>query len=189
MSLPNRALVDWLLQTLKANPLTLTELDLLRGWHKQQEEVVAIRQPYELFQQHFVMRNALYHLRRDIRAHYFLDMGLLYIRLHPASKADSQIAHTDALADYYLDERNLTGETPDSVMAMLEAFFSQWQRFEQADVAKAKQTLELDSHATLAQAKQQYRNLANIHHPDKGGDAQKFNQVQQAYQILKQALS
>jgi len=44
--------------------------------------------------------------------------------------------------------------------------------------------LELNSTATLDDIKKAYRKLVKIHHPDKGGDSAKFEQIQQAYEIL-----
>lgn len=45
-------------------------------------------------------------------------------------------------------------------------------------------TLEIDSTATDEQIRHAYRRLAIKHHPDKGGDAEKFKQIAKAYQIL-----
>jgi curved DNA-binding protein CbpA len=44
--------------------------------------------------------------------------------------------------------------------------------------------LELPKNCTSAEIKQQYRILAQIHHPDKGGDEEKFKQIKLAYEIL-----
>lgn len=44
--------------------------------------------------------------------------------------------------------------------------------------------LEVDRTATPEQIKQAYRKKASQHHPDKGGDTSKFQQVQAAYDIL-----
>ena len=51
-------------------------------------------------------------------------------------------------------------------------------------------TLELDSTATQEEIKRQYRKLAKLYHPDTNpGDsvaAEKFHQVQQAYDLLRE---
>ena len=44
--------------------------------------------------------------------------------------------------------------------------------------------LELPKNCTSAEIKQQYRILAQIHHPDKGGDEEKFKRIKLAYEIL-----
>jgi curved DNA-binding protein CbpA len=44
--------------------------------------------------------------------------------------------------------------------------------------------LELPRTCTFDEIKQQYRHLANIHHPDKGGDTEKFKRIKFAYEVL-----
>ena len=44
--------------------------------------------------------------------------------------------------------------------------------------------LEVDKNSSDDQIKQSYRNLAKIHHPDKGGDKEKFQKIQEAYNTL-----
>lgn len=46
------------------------------------------------------------------------------------------------------------------------------------------QTLGLDRDASKADIKKAYRKLASKHHPDKGGDAEEFKRIQNAYDIL-----
>jgi len=44
--------------------------------------------------------------------------------------------------------------------------------------------LGVDKTATADEIKKAYRNLAHKYHPDKGGDAEKFKQINEAYQVL-----
>ena len=44
--------------------------------------------------------------------------------------------------------------------------------------------LELPRDCTFDEIKQQYRHLASIHHPDKGGDVEKFKRIKLAYEVL-----
>ena len=44
--------------------------------------------------------------------------------------------------------------------------------------------LELPNDADEEEIKLKYRHLANIHHPDKGGDEEKFKRIKEAYEIL-----
>jgi DnaJ-class molecular chaperone len=44
--------------------------------------------------------------------------------------------------------------------------------------------LGLAKDATPEEIKKAYRSLARTHHPDKGGNADKFKQVQEAYETL-----
>lgn len=48
----------------------------------------------------------------------------------------------------------------------------------------AYEILELPEHATQEQIKLAYHRLAKLHHPDKGGNATKFNTILEAYQKL-----
>ena len=44
--------------------------------------------------------------------------------------------------------------------------------------------LELPKNCTSEEIKQKYRILAQMHHPDKGGDAEKFTRIKSAYETL-----
>ena len=44
--------------------------------------------------------------------------------------------------------------------------------------------LDVPCNATTDEIKQHYRKYARIHHPDKGGDPEKFKQIQEAYETL-----
>src|SRR3990172_1801510 len=47
------------------------------------------------------------------------------------------------------------------------------------------QTLGISKSATADEIKRAYRKLAHQHHPDKGGgDAEKFKEINEAYQVL-----
>lgn len=46
------------------------------------------------------------------------------------------------------------------------------------------QTLGIDRSASPEEIKRAYRRLASQHHPDKGGDKTRFQQIQQAYSVL-----
>jgi len=44
--------------------------------------------------------------------------------------------------------------------------------------------LDLPRNCTFEEIKQQYRHLAGIHHPDRGGDTEKFKRIKFAYEVL-----
>jgi DnaJ-class molecular chaperone len=46
------------------------------------------------------------------------------------------------------------------------------------------QVLGIDATANADEIKRAYRKLAGQHHPDKGGDTQKFQEIQKAYEVL-----
>jgi len=44
--------------------------------------------------------------------------------------------------------------------------------------------LQINVNSTLEEIRRKYRELAQIHHPDKGGDEEKFKKIKLAYEIL-----
>ncbi|KAL5367121.1 DNAJ like chaperone [Cryptosporidium parvum] len=54
----------------------------------------------------------------------------------------------------------------------------------EVDNKKLYEILEVSQEATLSEIKKAYRRLAIKHHPDKGGDQEKFKEVSRAYEVL-----
>jgi len=54
------------------------------------------------------------------------------------------------------------------------------------DLKWAKETLGLLSKSSYDDLKKEYKELSKIHHPDLGGDAKKFQEINKAYLILKE---
>merc|ERR1719262_1023286 len=57
-------------------------------------------------------------------------------------------------------------------------------RNENVDTTKFYKLLEVDKGANDAEIKKAYRKLAVKHHPDKGGDPEKFKEITRAYEVL-----
>merc|ERR1719440_1030216 len=53
-----------------------------------------------------------------------------------------------------------------------------------ADTTKFYKLLEVDKSASTAEIKKAYRKMAVQHHPDKGGDPEKFKEITRAYEVL-----
>merc|ERR1719460_1518119 len=53
-----------------------------------------------------------------------------------------------------------------------------------ADTTKFYKLLEVEKSASEPEVKKAYRKLAVKHHPDKGGDAEKFKEITRAYEVL-----
>ena len=51
------------------------------------------------------------------------------------------------------------------------------------------QTLGVDKSATHADIKKAYRKLSMTHHPDKGGDEDKFKEIADAYNVVGEETS
>jgi curved DNA-binding protein CbpA len=50
------------------------------------------------------------------------------------------------------------------------------------------QELGLNPNCSQDEIKQQYRTLAHLHHPDRGGDAERFKRINLAYEILSDSV-
>merc|ERR1719511_513805 len=52
------------------------------------------------------------------------------------------------------------------------------------DTTAFYKTLDVDKNSSEADIKKAYRKLAVKHHPDKGGDPEKFKEITRAYEVL-----
>merc|ERR1719420_1197466 len=57
-------------------------------------------------------------------------------------------------------------------------------RSKNSDNTKFYKLLEVDKGASEPEIKKAYRKLAVKHHPDKGGDPEKFKEITRAYEVL-----
>ena len=62
-----------------------------------------------------------------------------------------------------------------------------WSRVEDIEGTAHYDTLEVQPAATPAELKKAFRRLARLHHPDKGGDAQRFAKIQSSFKVLMAA--
>ena len=182
-------LVTDLLATYLADGHRCPEYELIR-WLQAPEQGIfredALSDSMTLFRANFIVMHALYRLRdRWLTAgRGYLQISALDIGLVPLSSGGGTELpdQHDALAEYYLDLNNLDTDQA-SVDALLNDF---WQRMvipEHYDDDLA--VLELTPPVDRSTLRQQYRRLANQHHPDKGGDAEAFRKVSSAYQRLR----
>lgn len=144
---------------------------------------------WALFKAHFWLFHHLYLLQMSLREEgERLDILATCIQRYRTSsdrpsKSDT-LTTTDPMADYYLDLDNLDRETPEGLNDKLNAF---WQRLgaPQGQSSEDWQTLELSPPQSAPALRTQYRRLCQQHHPDRGGDAQRFKAIQGAYARLK----
>jgi hypothetical protein len=62
------------------------------------------------------------------------------------------------------------------------------QRLSELEKNNLYKTLEVDELADSETIKRRYRNLCRIHHPDKGGNTEHFQKIQDAYKVLSNDL-
>lgn len=143
-----------------------------------------------LFKLNWLMMNALYQLQLELLDEgYYLTISTLNIQLEPLQVSThlgaEQQLRLEPLRDYYLDWSHFSNTTKEEVQALLEGVWQEYISSDEQD--KAYRALGLDVDATLQMIRKTYRKLAGQFHPDKGGDALRFMEIRQAYEVLKKA--
>ena len=185
-----------ILNYLKSQAQAVSEHELLTQLERQGdfEGALSKDKPFSqaselaLFQKHFLIMNALYHLQAELmQEQWQLHISPLKIYLAPLVEGEAtSLADSDtpaALKAYYLDLSNLENTDEQGVADLLKGF---WQRYLTEDKQlDAYQALEINPGADLKTVKLAYRRLVKVHHPDCGGDRAKFIEVRTAYEVLK----
>lgn len=169
------------------HPEGIKEHDLLRHLDEQgffQALDTEVSSSLLLFQKHFLLFHVLYSInqQRVSDKQGALQISPLLIKQLDYVEADTQIGEFDALSHYYLELENLAAATEDNVNNLLDAFWVKYLRNEKR--GDSLKVLGLNDPVTDMEIVQRYRNLASIHHPDKGGDKDKIQQINEAYAVL-----
>ncbi|OMH39804.1 DNA-J related domain-containing protein [Motiliproteus sp. MSK22-1] len=185
------------------NPLTAALIPILRGASASVSEYALIRMieqsgfsfscsdqmsnDLQLFRKHFLTMNALYQLQElfweeGLR----LQISALDIYLEPiADKSANSLPGTSSeqpLRDYYLDWSQFEKNGESEVKSLLDSF---WKRYFSEDRRYAALTvLELSPKSGWQEIRRAYRHLAGKHHPDRGGDPERFKEIREAYELL-----
>ena len=161
------------------NLVNLCEEDLLLLMGKDVDYQVGI------FQKNFFVMNALYQIQSDIQTEGF-SLTILPLDIFIVANSDESTTaltkrDTD-LASYYLDWSNLSGVTAEKVEALLTSF---WQKYSVLDKLETSlTTLELAQGADWLEVRRAYKKKVAISHPDKGGSAEDFIKIREAYEVL-----
>lgn len=142
-----------------------------------------------LFKKHFLIMNALYKLQdcyweEDGTQ---LNISATRIFLKKCTGGDTSVhPSTDnsnaKLKEYYLEWSNLIEMSQQSVEQLLDEFWIKYYAIDKR--SDALKLLGLSAQASHKEIKTKFKNLAARHHPDKGGDADTFIQIRNAYEIL-----
>jgi hypothetical protein len=165
-----------LIQAIKEDIFDEDVTDLFRDTHK-------------LFTVHFIIFHNLYRLKQELsetRTGHLL-ISPLNICIKPYIENESkQLADPDPLRDYYLDVSNLHDTTQQDVDELLQSF---WLYFlATGDKQSAMDILEIDEPFDRQSLTQQYRKMVMRHHPDRGGNTTKLQEINNALQVLKRCL-
>ena len=141
-----------------------------------------------LFQKHFLVMNALYHLQTWLLEEdgVYLFISPLLIKIKPGvNNRDNTLPseYSDIrLREYYLDWETFEKTSCSDVKQLLDGF---WERyFANEKRADALVILGLSDGVDWGEVQLAYRRLAAKHHPDKGGDQSLFVTIKDAHRVL-----
>lgn len=191
---PTLDLPEQLLCLLQAAPDGLSEYALiqqLKSLNSTHIPNLPLTDKLALFRTHFLLFNALYHLRDQLWQQQSADLHIsaILIELRPfqvnQQSGQQALGEHDPLRSYYLDMANLRGIEERDVEKLLVSF---WTRMQGGDEKLAALELfELQNSTeslNLERIKQRYRQLVSIHHPDRGGNTQRLQSINKAMEIL-----
>ncbi len=185
--IPWKQLTSVVLDILKKHPVGISEHAMLKKLaHLKQFTFFnnPNRHSHALFQSHFILFHVLYQQRDRLwqNKEANLDINPLLIQLLPYQKGENSLKTIDPLHDYYLNLDNVDDTTAEDVQQLLDSF---WQRFHNKDERqKALAELGLRDPVDDATIKRTYRKLAMEHHPDRGGNKSKLQNVHTALAVL-----
>ena len=140
-----------------------------------------------LFDVHFRLFHALYHLQAQLweSGEGHLEIDPVCIRLCPWRPGRSALTEPDPLRAWYLDDENRVRTTTDDLDEMLGRF---WARLNApGERQEALALLGLADPVDELTIRRRFRELAMTHHPDRGGDTARFQELQRAIKALKPA--
>lgn len=181
-------LLEHVHEILSENPAGMREYDLMSALDQRCVGGfggTAFADQLSMFQSHFILFHCLYVLRDQLHqsASAGLDIHCLSIRLTPFKQSNRGLPQQhDPMRDYYLDLTNLEKTDAREVDQLLTKF---WQRFIAMDERQqALEKLGLSDPIEYSQIKSRYRRLVMEHHPDRGGDHESLQLVNEAMRTL-----
>jgi len=100
-----------------------------------------------------------------------------------ATDSSNLVEATDTqLKAFYLDWKNYKGVDAEEVNKMLNQFWHKYASWDKQ--SESFEVLGVSENASRSEIDTAYRKLAAKHHPDKGGVAETFIKIRQAYEVL-----
>lgn len=177
------------LRLLREHPEGLSEYELLRQLPLSEAEDSAglFRDTTQLFRAHFKLFHTLYFLRQQLwteqRGHLEIDPMRVLLRPYSSAVMGQELAHQDSLRDYYMDASNIEKTSAEELDEMIGRFWAYVGADERRDEALA--VFELEEPVDYETVKRRYRELAMRHHPDRGGDRERLQVINDAMNVLE----
>ncbi|MCP5160521.1 MAG: DnaJ domain-containing protein [Hahellaceae bacterium] len=182
---------------------TISEYNLIRKLQQSPYylfEALNFHLPAELFSAHFLLFHALYQIKEDLQKEQRktviinpLAISLVFSKRHGETEISEHQTtlqcddHNEALRLYYSDLNNLHRTTEADINDML---LQLWTKLHSpTELEKHLKVLKLTPGVSFIDIKRRYRQLATIHHPDKGGCNTKQQELNSAMQFLKRYYS
>lgn len=175
-----------LYRILRQHPAGLSEYALLR--HLRGAGPLQGLEEVELFRIHFLLFHHLHRLRQELERQRLgtVEVHCLGIRLQPIyghhPNPDRLPLAPDPMARYYLDAGHLA-TTREQVHDLLQWFWKRYRVHGRREAALAE--LELCPAATSGEVDRRFRRLALRHHPDHGGELERFRRLVEAVEVLR----
>ncbi len=137
-----------------------------------------------LFQSHFLLFHHLYKLQAQLWSGQQgnLEISPLNIKLSDYREGEKHLQQHDALRNYYLDTDNLDNTTAGEIDKMLDDF---WRRYlSPVERVSALSILGLKDPVDDQTVKRSYRKLVMEHHPDRGGETERLQSLNEAIRVL-----
>ncbi|MDH5544385.1 MAG: DnaJ domain-containing protein [Gammaproteobacteria bacterium] len=173
---------------LRENPRGISEYELIsklkaQGLFSHEPEVGGHLQ---LFRVHFLLFHCLYLLDQELTCQKKgrLEISVLKIRLDDTMAQSTDLGFHDPLRDYYLDISNLHDTSAEEVESLLGKFWDTFSRLEGRQAAL--EVLGLVDPVDNVEITECYRRLAATHHPDRGGNKSRLQEINFAYRQLIQ---
>lgn len=139
-----------------------------------------------LYRRHFQLFHALYELRDRLRGagEADLEVHCLTTRLLAYRDRASKIpALRDGVREHYRDDRHLRAMTEEQAEAMLAEGFERIAARQRRSAALA--ALGLEDPVSQKRIRARFHELALCHHPDRGGDGERFSEISAAVAGLR----
>jgi len=181
------ALFEAIICELRAKPEGIREFDLLKSLKNHGFFQFLGESPMpapELFKAHFLLYHCLYLLRDKmlVNKQAWLKIEAVSIQMLSYEEGKGGLSKLDKLRDYYLDFGNLENTSEDDVYELIASFWNKISKHDKRDEALA--TLGLEDPVDKKIIKDTYRRLAMEHHPDRGGDKERLQEINSAINIL-----